>query len=114
MIRTTGDTIAMSPPLIIEKSEIDDADRQARADVIKAPATGRARRRNERMRAHRRTPSTAACAAAHALRPRLAPVFNPATGEQTGELGLSSAAEVGSRRRGGEGGRARLGRARRR
>jgi malonate-semialdehyde dehydrogenase (acetylating)/methylmalonate-semialdehyde dehydrogenase len=26
---------------------------------------------------------------------RSAPVFNPATGEQTAELGLSSAAEVG-------------------
>ncbi len=34
MIRTTGDTIAMSPPLIIEKSEIDHLVGTL-ADVIK-------------------------------------------------------------------------------
>ena len=45
---------------------------------------------------------------------RFSPVFNPATGEQTAELGLSSAAEVDRAVAGGQGGGARTGAARRR
>ena len=37
MVRTTGDTIALSPPLIVEESHIDQAI-STLADVLKASA----------------------------------------------------------------------------
>ena len=88
MIRTTGDTIAMSPPLIISEERDRRADRKARG----RPEDAAVRRRGKRME---RIANAINGRVEPSASGRFAPVFNPATGEQTAELGLSSAAEVG-------------------
>ena len=93
LIRATGDIIALSPPLIIEKAQIDRSGRDARHVAEAARLSGSS---TEHRIMDGRSPMLVGgnASAAVALGPHAGAVFNPATGEQIAELPLSTAAEL--------------------
>ena len=88
--RATGDIIALSPPLIIEKKQIDQL-----IDILSRCPQDREGLRTVTSRMETIQNAIDGRKVTSSSR-RMAPVYNPATGEQTAELPLSTAAEVES------------------